>query len=203
MKKQFAVVFAAASLVLPAAAKVTGEYVFTGPEVKDVSGNGNAPLTRLTPEAFVKEGEFAGAKLAKGIRIPFAAFPGKSGVLESEFLVEPVNEPRHLLIVYGKGDVLTLLIRRDRLQIQHLHRAANKWTRSKLVPIPTDAPVKVRVAWTLPGKVEVAVDGAVQLTEPVASADDFAPGSVVCIGSNQRGELAFPGIIKSVKFSDK
>ena len=63
MKKWLGIV-AAAALVLPLSAKVTGEYVFEGPEVRDSSGNGNDPALPPAADAFVKEGDFAGIRVA-------------------------------------------------------------------------------------------------------------------------------------------
>ena len=199
-------IFGAAVAVLlafPALAEVTGEYVFETSPIKDISGSGREPVKQPRATAFVKEEGISGIRMENGdgVRVPFDAFPGSSGQMDCEVKVEKVSEPRHLLIVYGRGDVMALLIRNGSFEPRFLHRADGKWMSGKRIPLPTDKPAKLSISWTLPGKIVLSVDGEKKGELEVASAGGFDPGSVVFIGSNQRGELVFPGIIRSVKFS--
>ena len=193
----------AALLAFPALAEVTGEYVFETSPVKDISGGGREPMKQPRAAALVKEDGFSGIRMEKGdgVRVPFSAFPGSSGQLDCEVKVEKVSEPRHLLIVYGKGDVMAFLIRNGSFEPRYLHRADNKWMSGKRIPLPDNKPVKLSISWTIPGKIVLSVDGEKKGELEVASAGGFDAGSAVFIGSNQRGELVFPGIIRSVKFS--
>ena len=196
----------AALLAFPVLAEVTGEYVFETSPIKDSSGSGHEPKTQPRKEAFVKEDGISGIRMEKGdgVRLPFDAFPGNSGQMDCELKVESVSEPRHLLIVYGKGDVMAFLVRRGAVEVRYMHRGGDgKWVTGKRIPLPTDKSVKLSISWTLPGKIAVSVDGEAKGETAVAEAGGFDPGSVVFIGSNQRNELVFPGVIRSVKFSYK
>ena len=195
----------AALLAFPALADVvTGEYVFEGLPIKDSSGSGHEPMNQPRLAALVKEGDISGIRMANGdgLRIPFSAFPGNPGRLDCEVKIDKISEPRHLFIVYGKGDVMVFLARYGCLEMRYLHRGGSgKWVTSKRTPLPLDKLAKVSIQWTLPGKITLSVDGEQKLEMEVPTSGGFDRGSAIFIGSNQRSELVFPGIIRSVKLS--
>lgn len=199
MKKALLLLVCTVTVILQGA--VLGEYVFKSKTAQDISPAGKHPLSM--PEAAAFTDDAVDMSVSEGIKLPVAAFPGANGTMEAEIQLKEKAGFRMFFIYYGGGDVLNIICSNTRFQCRFFSRSENKWQSSKFTKaIPLGQFVKLSMVWNTPGKITLTVDGS-SVELPVAKAANFVPrSSVMMLGSNQRGEWQFPGLVKSFKLTD-
>ena len=199
MKKFLTLALCGAAVLLQGA--VLGEYVFKNKTAQDISPKALHPLNMPEFGAFVDDA--VDLSVSGGIKLPTAAFPGANGTIETELQVKNKAGYSFLLCYYGGGDVMNIICSSGRFQVCYFDRSSKKWYNSKWTKaVPYGEFVKLNLVWTMPGKIELTVNNS-KVAVPVEVEGGFVPrSSVMMLGSNQRGESVFPGLVKNFKLTD-
>ena len=195
--------------VLPVYGRVTAEYVFElniDEPLKDLSSNQLHPESTPPESAFVRTAPEAVrfALAGSGIKLPFKAFPGSRGALETLVMLDSeIAEQRPLLIIYGKQDNFMITARNKRYRVSIYDRSEKKWYHSpKIASVHTGRFVKLSLAWSFPGKLTLTLDDKAKVTMPVDFPVELSADSEMYLGSDPRSGKLFPGAVHNLRFTD-
>ena len=192
-------------------ATLTGDYLFKlqiDDTVKDQSGNDRHPLNFFGEDSWY-QGDLDGIVFRRdgdALKLPPAAFARPIGSVELTVMAAETNAPQTLLRLYSRnGDGFQLMLKNGSIRASFYCRARKKWYHAgdKKVMFPAKKWTNVRVAYSMPGRMELYLDGRRIGGCELDFTPDIPNDALLTAGNDHDGKSVFRlGILHRVTFSD-
>jgi len=136
--------------------------------------------------------------------LPAGEFPGADGSAEVTLVFKKSDVKNQVIFqLYSvKGDIFYLRAAKNRLQAAFYDRSEKKWYRSTgNRPLPEKKACKAGVIWSIPGRIDITLDGKEAGGVAVDVPPVFDKKSQLTVGSDQTGGNKFAGEIKNLIFT--
>lgn len=197
------------SLLLTVNAKVTVDYVFSlviDENVRDQSGNHRVPECHFGEDDYVS-GEFDSVRFSKpdhSVKVPFAAFPGKSGKAALKLNLEKTDRDQVFFRVYSPySDGLVLQLRSGKLRGSYYNRAAKRYFHIQGPQLQSNVWYDITFTWAEGDRITLQCNEWKNGRRVDADmVMDFRPDSVMFVGNSHVGKAAMQGKLHRFTLSD-